>query len=123
MAKPDTLGTLDGYLELCALAVQWDIEGLLDSAFKAADGALTYCLDVEDEDNVDYLLVCFFGARLVVPDDDEYPQHLLGILGPHLTKLYTKPRFQYLLENSPNMVRYLLGALVKDKALRESSGL
>jgi len=121
--KPERLNSLDDWLELCTVAVQWDIEGLLDSVLKAADSVLTYYLDVEDEENVDYLLMRFFGGRLVVQDDDKYPQHLLGIIGPHLIKLYTKPRFQYVLDNSPNMVRHLLDALVKDKAFRESLGM
>jgi hypothetical protein len=113
---------LDEFLELCVVAVHYKIDGLLDSAVKAAIRALTNCFSYESVGEDHFRVRSFLGERIILPDDRYHP-HLLSILGGHLTKLYTNPHFQDLLNDESGLVRILLDGLVKEQALRESSAL
>jgi hypothetical protein len=114
---------LEDFLELCVVAVHYKIDGLLESTVKATIRALTDSFSYESIGKDHLGLKEFLGERLVIPDDDRYHPHLHSILGGHLTKLYTYPHFQDLLNGEPVLARILLDGFVKGQALRESSAL
>jgi hypothetical protein len=119
LGKP---ASLDEFLELCVVAVHFKIEGLLESAVKAAIRILTDCFSYENEEEAQFWLEKFISGRIILSDDRYHP-HLVSILGGHLTKFYTNPYFQELLDWDPIVVRVLLSGLVEEQALRESSAL
>ena len=110
------------FLEICVVAVHYKIEGLLDLTVKAAIRALTDCFSYENVGEDHHRVGTFLGEESDLTDDSNHP-HLVSILGGHLTKLYTYPHFQDLLNGEPVLVRILLDGLVKEQALMENSAL
>ena len=69
LGKP---ASLDEFLELCVVAVHFKIEGLLESAVKAATRILTDCFSYENEEKAQFWLKKFFSGRIIL-SDDRYP--------------------------------------------------
>jgi hypothetical protein len=115
--------TLINFIEICVVAVQYDIEGLLDSALKAASVTLTDCLSDENEAEGNSALRVFLGFSSCSSwysnlDDKRYTPFLFKVLKEHLHKIHNKPVFQELLDQEPKLARYLLDAMMEDQAQR-----
>jgi hypothetical protein len=83
--------TLMDFIEICVVAVQYEIDGLLSSALKAASEALTHCLSHENEDEGNRALDEFLNSEPSdwhwILTDSRYTPLMFKILRDHLYKI------------------------------------
>jgi hypothetical protein len=106
------------FMQICVVAVQYEIDGLLEVVLKAASEALTGCLSHEDEERVDSALSHFFGFGVFGWDsmlnDARYTPLMLKVLREHVHEINDEQVFRKLLDDNPLLVRGLFDAVVDD---------
>jgi hypothetical protein len=111
--KPTELGD---FVEICVVAVQYEIEGLFDSMLEAVSQALTKCLSlVDDDDNeFDITLDEFLGSEWSgMLHEPRFPPLVFKLLKEHLPKMYNRRAFQDLLTKEPLLARCLLDGMME----------
>jgi len=111
--------TLKSFIAISVVAVQYEIEGLLDTAFKAINNTLTKCLSHDDEDEVNSALEHFLGCEWnQMLNDGRFTPLMCEALRNRLYKINNKPVFKELLTKEPLLCRCLYEAMVEDEAQR-----
>jgi hypothetical protein len=114
---PVSLTSLCHYASICATAEKYEVAGLLEAVFKAAQCALVDSLSDEAE------LREFLGTRtLWTKASFTYPRDFafaVRILGHNLTALRKKADFQEVLEDVPELAVDLLNLVADEKDVLE----
>lgn len=111
--------TLKDFIAIGVVAVQYKIEGLLDTALEITSNILTECLSHEDEDDVDHALKHFLGFKWSeMLNDGRCTPLVMKTLKEHLPEINKTSFFKELLDMEPLLARCLFDAMVEDQAQR-----
>lgn len=114
-------GTIDhptslyDFLDICVVASHYEIDDLLESTLKAADRALTDCLNDQDEEKFNSALKDFLDSSWdSILNEPRYTTPMLKVLIKHVHKMNSNQIFNELLDREPLLMHCIFFALAKD---------
>ena len=98
--------TLHDFVAICVVAVQYEMEGVLNTVLDAANKTLTLSHMDESEIMVSEFLGDKWNWREML-EDERYTPLMFRVLREHLPRLQYTAVFRKLLDKEPALVRYL----------------